>query len=51
MILRFQPKQPESKWENPAPRRFSLSGSMRPGAQIGGKVAKHVCDNFFQPVP
>jgi len=25
--------------------------SMRHGAQIGRKVAKHVCDNFFQPVP
>jgi hypothetical protein len=25
--------------------------SMRHGAQIGRKVAKHVCDNFFLPVP
>jgi hypothetical protein len=25
--------------------------SMRHGAQVGRKVAKHVCDNFFQPVP
>jgi hypothetical protein len=24
--------------------------SMRHGAQVGRKVAKHVCDNFFQPV-
>jgi hypothetical protein len=25
--------------------------SMRHGGQVGRKVAKHVCDNFFQPVP
>jgi hypothetical protein len=25
--------------------------SMRHGAQVGRKVAQHVCDNFFQPVP
>ena len=25
--------------------------SMRHGAQVGLKVAKHVCDNFFLPVP